>query len=326
MQKLVLRTALFLGIFYLIFALFIGIAPMAYMGFEYPMWKYKMDVIEKEENHDFVILGDSRALSGIDPAYFSDKGISLAVGGGSPFESYLMLKKYAAKHISPEKIVISFAPFHFEESDCFWYRTVQYGLFDITDVSTILYDGKKMNHRPWEKKTGYSTIEYLKDFGRVTLTMANVPFMYKDELKNSLFVTRLENNIQVYNKIAGQDGFYILNENVYSDGLNFESQRNTYTVSPLLDKYFRLTLETALGFAEEVYFVATPMNSASMEVINDEYLAGYYEYIAQLKKSYLEVTFYADILEYPNSAFCDPSHLNKSGAIRFSQYLAGEIK
>ena len=71
----------------------------------------------------------------------------------------------------------------------------------------------------------------------------------------------------------------------------------------------------------KLIYLNTPFNQSSELKLNNSFNKDYENTFSQYKKEFPEIIFYSEIYSYENKYFGDPSHLNKNGSKKFSNYV-----
>jgi hypothetical protein len=106
----------------------------------------------------------------------------------------------------------------------------------------------------------------------------------------------------------------------YSDGLAEETNTHPFTPSRLVDFYLRRLIDLCHKNNIIIVYKTMPFNENSYKSIKPEYFEAY---LSNLKKLPLRSPDIVDetVRMYANQYFGDPSHLNHSGAEKFSREL-----
>ena len=320
---------------------------MLYASAEYPMWKSKTEYAKKKDIQN-IILGDSRAVVAFEPRMYREKYYNLALGGGTPIEAYFILKKILDNN-QLEKVIISFAPMHFEFSDIFFERTLKYNFFtSVSELNEVMCLSKKLNNKffinssadmelrelenerkfPKDLDVEYALVaaetdnkylnkqDYYMNFLKALMTYYKFPYFYLGELKN---LTNLKYGVnkKIYNEIKENKGQYFFGTLKECSELNLEASRNTFIRSPVMLYYLNQILKMANEHNIQLFYINTPFNKSSYKKMNDEYIQGYTNYFESIKSNYPNFYWSEDIFNYEDNCFGDPSHLNPKGVQKF---------
>lgn len=301
--------------------------PFHYFNSEYPMWVNKMEMAKNKSDYHNFILGDSRAIAGIDPTLLGSSYYNLALGGGTPMEGYFQLQKFLNTGQKIDTLVMSYAPIHFEQSEMFWDRQVKYDFYDLKDVNTIFSNINNQNEAFWEydKNTTYSKDDKEKWLRKAFFTHYKSPLTLRAELSKSLLL-RGYSNYQVYEDIKNRKGSYDFGTADFSHDLNIEAKRDDFKPKQVLLDCLKKTFDLAKEHNITVIYVNLPMNQTSYSSLKPGYKKGVLAMYGHLRTEFPEVLFKDNGLIYYNDEFFgDASHLNKSGRTKFSQETKKEL-
>ncbi|PCJ21214.1 MAG: hypothetical protein COB02_01110 [Candidatus Cloacimonadota bacterium] len=274
------------------------------------MW---MDVKKnslKSNNHNFLLIGDSRAKAGFKPNSFDTNNINsinLAIGGATPIEGFYTLKRYLDNN-RPKYLLLSYGPFHLERQDTYWNRTVKFdylGIFNnikVTKYAKELNEYKLLNRgNKFKQHHFYSYLNYRYN-----------PFTYLPEFKATLFnkkLNRKTQNKKVLAVLKESKGHYFFGRKKVCHGLNSESKsKRKFKISKLLELYLIKIIELAKIYNIEVYYYTMPFNQTSYKKTSNLYKTSYDIYFNNLSTKYsikiLNKLYYLD-----DTNFGDVSHL-----------------
>jgi len=302
---------------------YVLVSPMSCYSYEYPLWLHQKNVANKVEDigyADILIMGDSRTMTGVHPRMISSKAYSLTLGGATPLELYYILKKYLTAHAkTPEVVFLALAPSNLEHAKMFWQRTVKYNFLNMEEYYEIF--GLVKEHK--ENISKYDASESYNDFNSIWVPYLDVKLAhsYIPEIQISIFVDRKKRNLNAYKLIKENRGQYYFGTDLSSDGLNVESERRKFIPSRVLNEYLVKLLDLCRDNDIKVIYDILPMNEASFERLFEDYTDGYTKYIHNVFSLYPEASYSPSINSYPNSYFGDESHLNESGAIKYSHFI-----
>lgn len=320
MKRFLIKLLTLLIGFYLLYALLIALFPWSIFYREFAQWTSKEEIMDDPGTNTLFVLGDSRALSAFLPEKISDHCYNLALGGGTPIEGYFTLQRLIASG-KVKKIIVSYASFHLEYTDTFFERTLKFKFLSVPDLSSLLHDSFTLNQKFWDENDLHFTSWWDKTSTvcKTALIYINFPFYYKPELSSLAPVNRYEANKAAYREITGGKGYFIFGTAAYSSGLSRETGRKQFLLNKVCLKYLEMTFELAHAHGIEILYKTAPCNATSFRHLHREYVTGYQEFFKTLKKRYPYVTFDEAIYPASDSLFCDPSHLNHRGCIKFSE-------
>jgi hypothetical protein len=296
---------------------------------EYPMWKSKFDYIEKNHTAKNIIIGDSRAIAGFVPKILSKNFYNFALGGGTPIESYYILKKYLEKQ-KLDTVIISFSPIHLEKSIVFFERTLKFNFLSTKEISEVLSVTKKLNDNFPDSLNGNKGFKlpfdyYLFKSKTYLIKYKFFPYYVKD-FRGSLYKPMYSTNKIVYDEINDRCGNYDFGRNDSAVGLNFEAlEKRAFRNSRVMDFYLKKILKLVSDNNIKAYYIIAPFNRDSYEHIDSNYVMKYNAYFDVLKTQYKNIVWKNEIFYYKNNCFGDPSHLNTRGQMKFSNYVKREV-
>ncbi len=301
--------------------------PFHYFNAEFPMWKSKLEVLADQGEHHNFIIGDSRAIAGIDPKLLGDGYYNLALGGGTPMEGYYMVKKMLANNKRIDTIVVSYAPLHFEQSEMFWDRQLKYGFYNPSDIQEIFNDLNIENELFWnyDGETVYDESDRYGYMQKAYLNYYKFPMQLRPELSKSLLL-RGYTNYNVYSEIKSRRGSYDFGRAKESHDLNVEARRQTFRPKQIISKSLEMLFDLAKNNDIKVMYSMMPMNKASFMVLSEAYRDGVIRFEENLRVNYPEVEFWSSPLSYyEDSLFGDSSHLNKLGRQKYTLELKAHL-
>ncbi|SFU46553.1 hypothetical protein SAMN05216480_104132 [Pustulibacterium marinum] len=324
MKALILKFLKQISIFAIIWGAIIYVVclllPYHYFNGEYPMWKHKMEIIAQKNSFNNLIIGDSRAIAGIDPHILGDSYYNLALGGGTPMEGFYQLKKSLQEGKKIDTLLISYAPIHFEQSEMFWDRQVKYNFYNLNEVEEIFTKLNTKNEIFWE----YDGSRYYKESSesdylwKAFFTHYKSPMTLRAELSKSLLL-RGYSNYKIYDEIKARKGSYDFGKKEFSHELNVEAKRTSFSPKNIILSSLKETFKLAKENHITVIYVSLPMNKSSYLALKDKYRTGVLAMYGTLQTEYPEVIFKDNgLLYYEDKFFGDNSHLNKNGRERFS--------
>lgn len=306
------------AILFALAALLVGHGKMVFMNAEYPMWKSKEALIRYVEPGGTVLLGDSRAMAAFVPADISNDFVNLALGGGTPIESYYLLQALLKAGRRPGTVVLSFAPYHYELADTFWERAAKFdpGWFTKADIADVLTQAAQLD----DTRTLGTFLDSPPNRYPLALRL-DLPSAYKGDLIPPPRPDRYWLNLRVFDRMLQTRGHYLFGTGERSSGLPDEVTGTRFSPSPLmrhyLDRIFAICAERGIT----VKLVTTPLpRTIAAPLAAVDYPAEFNRYIDGLPDSIdkraARLTFADDTL------FGDSSHLNMHGAHRFSAAMA----
>lgn len=108
-----------------------------------------------------------------------------------------------------------------------------------------------------------------------------------------------------------------------SKALNSDTQLKSFTVSPVIDYYFRKTLELLKTENIPVYFYVMPINEVSVPHLDPGVFKAFQDYLKGLAQKDPQFRLLSPFRTvYPWKLFSDYAHLNEKGTLRFNREFA----
>lgn len=337
--------------------IYASLFPYGYMDIEYPSWKYTKDTAKNiaasynssmsansdgptalfvagknedgstftssdSKSNDYkkalsstmtVILGDSRAMADLVPSEFDTPAVNLAVGGATSIEMYYTLKEFIKNNGKPDNVIVMFAPFHYSIIDNFWTRTVYFNYLSVQDM---------MDLYSYAEATGSETLLQKGYKNDLLSYRMRFPDKYLPALLNAKGFGRYSENKAKYSKVSamfGHDQFGTLDG---CSDLNYEtSYESMHTTGDavLLDVYINRLLSLCEKEGINTTVSIPPMNKSSYNELNASYTEDLYYYFEALKSKYKNIKIESNIPVYDDKYFGDSSHLNREGALIFTE-------
>ena len=144
---------------------------------------------------------------------------------------------------------------------------------------------------------------------------------------NSGFIGRYQANRQAYEDILQSRGHGLFGTEEGSSELNYEAnytELDTGRDYGILKLYMERLLSLCRDNEIRTILVQPPMNEASYESLNDDYVSQFSGLIESFKELYPEAEISSEIPCYDNGFFGDASHLNEKGAIKYTKEFMNE--
>lgn len=291
--------------------------PMNYMAVEYSMWAEEKDYVNARNGADSIpdartlILGDSRAKSGLRPNELSSDTYNMAIGGATSIEMYYALKNYLANHSAPENAMILFAPYHFCDIDN-WGQTLYYNYLTIPELFDV-YKNALTYHDPVVIGDNFFTdsLSY----------RLRLPNKYLAAEYNAGFIGRKEENTAKYNSVRADRGYTVFGTDPGNDAGNYETHHEIFDKSSLVAFYYDKLLKLCAENDIRIIIEQSPVNQASMDLITEEFWDGYHAFLTDAVQAYSTATVNQEVIAYDNKYFGDNNHLNEAGAVLFTKEM-----
>lgn len=281
--------------------------------------KARWMIDKQNEAYDFAILGSSRSYMGVDiftiEKLLGQKGINLSLEGATYPEEYLALKLFLSRN-RINHLILDLNLIDFDHSDL---NTPFHAYHYLPDIAN---------------KDVFDTLN--DNFGMRAYLWKYVPFF-----KNAEFNTKL-GYLQFYIWAKMQRGNKVFKAEFDEKGSrilpggklpNFEEEssddwRRTASASwnPLRQKYFLKILKLAKERGITVTLVAMPeYNPGKKRWQSHDEIIAFYEAIVRSNQLSI-LRFDQDGMFSDKSFFLDKAHLNRKGALIFSEKLAVRLQ
>ncbi len=271
--------------------------------------------VEHEPAPEVQIMGDSVAAGGILSTLLRVNFNAVrndSVTGSEPTFSYFLLKKEIAAGRTPEFLLLAHSPHTFSGVR----YSVLVGRFAYwSELPELFWNSDDRSAFLYGILTRPSYILSYRDQFKALLTQwdyrffTSIPKLPKSEVLRLAQYQELLDKNQFKPKTLGE-GIWAM-------------YKESFRVSPLNDHYFRLLLQLANTHGIKVYWITMPVTERVYHYRQGiNYNTNLFNYLDQFvirgELNYLQ----RDFMVYGDDLFDDLSHLNMSGAIKFSSHLS----
>lgn len=294
--------------------------PLAYLDPEYPSWRAKLDLVDRCDIGEILILGDSRAAADVLPAALPARATNLAVGGGKPIEAYSALTHALRCPVPPRRVLISLDVDHFMQLDLFWERSVRFGFLthhEVEDVARVA--GALGDWRAFAKRQ----TDGLPPSWRGALYAARFPPLYFSSLVRGGGFLRWWRNQHTLKAGLTARGQYFFGTAAGSNIIAVDGHLGAFRPLPVLDYYFDRLLALLADRGIRADFVSMPINQSTWREVRPALREAFAAYLADYAARYPDFHLLGPTLpHWPDRLFGDGfSHLNPEGAVLFSAGL-----
>jgi len=265
---------------------------------EYGMWSAKKQLIESSKKKDItLILGDSRIMAAYKPNSKSQNNvINLALGGGTPVEAFLILQRLVNDSTHIKKLLISFAPGHFENHEAFLGRAILFGFYTIDEYEEIA------------KYTVHNRL-FGNDTDKVRSCNLRLPMCYTSYIKYLFLPGRYEKNINFYNETLLSHGWHLFGTDTPM-AKPVDVKSTNFQPDPALDSYFDKLINLAKDKNIKLFYYLAPLERSSYKLIRSSYRN---EFLSYIKRKAPDMEFF-DGGPVSSDLIGDGSHVNLRGA------------
>ena len=304
--------------FFAVVWLWVWLMPLAFLDPEYPFWRAKQALLAACDLGDVMVLGDSRAATGMMPADWPVRATNLAVGGGEAIEALAVLTRAAHCPKPPKLVVLSLDAVHFTHPDLFWERTVRFGFLDPADIAQLREVSARLGD-PSVYEIRHT--DGLPSWMRDAMYQARFPPLYFASLvKGGLLLRWSANQKELAAGLAAR-GHYFFGTAAGSASVAAEGHLRAFRPLPVLAWYFDQVLSQLAARGIPAVFVAMPMNEPTARAVDPAVRRAFRAWLVSREQRYPGFHVVGDVMpHWPDRFFGDGfAHLNPEGAARFSE-------
>lgn len=285
---------------------------MYFFNPEYSMWTAKFRIVDQCAAGDTIVIGDSRAMAGILPERLGSNVTNLALPGGTPIESYYLLRHLDHCAVYPKRAVVSFLPLFLKRVHMYWLRPTLYNFMSCNEMEEVRRTSVQLNDPVLYSSDRIATVlDRIKNYSYCI----SLPSYYFSAMVNGGFFARhARNDIELERTLAnhGQHFFGMAEKTpaVAEDGY-----MQAFNPSAVLDHYMSAVLQLLDDHDVIIDFVGTPINPATFEALPPSVTEAFRAYLASIEQRYAHFHVRGDIVRVlPDDDFGDLEHLNPRGA------------
>lgn len=311
MKKILLKMISVLIVPFILLYLYILLFPMCYMNNEYPIWKQQKDYVNKNNDHnDVLIVGDSSAKTGILTSGFDGMNVyNISILSGTSVEIYVSLRNYLENHDAPGSVIMMFSVRDLISNGYLYDYILFFNYYSWQEMNEMYEKGQELNDPYWGSdiiKT-YMLKSYLRD-----------PMHYMTAVNNSGFFGRYPSNKKRYEQLENDRGWMIMGTNDENYDADYISELEHFEVLPMQDNYIRQIIELCEENDIEIIIEQAPIKESSRGMIRENVVSEFEEYFGQLQKDYPDAKIESTLVYYSNNYFTDVDHVNLRGAEKFT--------
>jgi hypothetical protein len=293
---------------------------MFYLSRDYALLTGKDRLIDGYSRPGLAIFGDSAVMDGIQPEKLGPGVINCAMMGCTPIESYFLVRRLLKASVRPQAVLLSYNAYHFVHPDFYWENTVKFGVISGAEADEVLGNIFRLKDKELISGSGLWNLEQrLYSF----LLSRGFPSYYFSSLVAEPFGVRQKENEEALAVIAQTRGQYYFPQADGSKTLNADTKLKSFAVSPVIDYYFRKTLDLLKKENIPVYFCTMPINDYSVPHLDPGVFKAYKDYLAGFVRDDPQFHIVSKLRTvYSWKLFSDYAHLNKKGSLRFNRKFA----
>lgn len=293
---------------------------LSYLSRDYALLTGKFRLMDDYSRPGLAVFGDSMVMNDVLPEKLGPEVINCAMNGSTPIESYFLLKRLLKAPAKPKAVLLSFSAYHFVHPDFYWENTVKFGVISGPEADEVM--GRVIGLKDKELLSGsglWNMEQRLYSF----LLSRGFPSYYMSSLWAEPFGARQKENGEALKAIAQSRGQYFFPQADGSKELNADTKLKVFQTSPVVDFYFRATLELLQKEKIPAYFYTMPVNEASVPHLDPGVYKAYGDYLKGFSREYPGLRILSGLRTvYPWRLFSDHAHLNPKGALRFNREFA----
>ncbi len=291
-----------------------------YLSRDYALLKGKECLIDGYSLPGLTIFGDSAVMDDVQPEMLGPGVINCGMSGCTPIESYFLVRRLIKAPVHPPAVLFSYNAYHFVHPDFYWENSVKFGLVSGADADEVLDNILRLKDKELISHPGFWNLEEcLYSF----LLSRGFPSYYVSSLFAEPFGVREKENEEALTVIAQTRGQYYFPQADGSKTLNLDTRLKAFVASPVIDYYFRKTLELLKRENIPVYFCAMPLNDFSVPHIDPGVFKAYKNYLEGFTQEDQQYHILSQLRTvYSWKLFSDSAHLNKKGTLRFNREFA----
>ena len=289
---------------------------LSYLSRDYAFLVGKDRLIDGYSRPGLAIFGDSAVMDAVQPEKLGPGVINCALMGSTPIESYFLIRRLMKAPVRPLAVILSYNAYHLVHPDFYWENSVKFGVINGAEADEVMENILRFKDKELISGTGLWDMEQrVYSF----LLSRGFPSYFLSSLFAEPFGARKKENEEALAVIAQTRGQYYFPQQDGSKSLNADTKLKAFTVSPVVDYYFRKTLDLLKNQNIPVYFYVMPINESSVTYILPAVFRGYRDYLEDIAKKNEQFHILSKMRTvYPWKLFSDYAHLNQKGTLRFN--------
>jgi hypothetical protein len=290
--------------------------PLRFFDGEYSLYQQNKDY---SYNHDeycrVLIMGDSTSKAAWLPTLLTQDTYNFALGGASTVEEYYYLKEYLINNDAPKYLIYTANAYSMSVFPTLWNRSVYFHRITFDDLEDLINNSKNFSDGEYLIQKDGKDIEM---FERVLYYIYS-PTKYGTALVKGLFsYNRYKYNYITYQNVVENRGQTTFGTAIYCDELNRLVEYDGFEAPEMFDYYLQEIIKLCDEYNIKFIFQNPPMNKASFEVLNENFIAEFEGYLLQLQVIYPNALIDEKLFCYGNEYFGDKTHLNINGTEKFT--------
>jgi hypothetical protein len=304
---------------------------------DYPLWRYKMEVMEGKisfaDSPQVLFLGDSTATAAINPIDYNQPSLSLAIGGTTPVEMYYALKNYLKHYPAPRKIIYVLTPYHYAFQEIFAKKTLTYRFLsweELREVGATMQKFKNYFYPVGVTLSGLEGLGFLLSPPSLFLLdiflsqLALSPLQQASLSKDLILAHKKDQHAEVYKKIVKDQGHLSFGDQPIGVGAPNEVHFLNFRPNPVFHDYLKRTIALALEHKIQFILEQAPIKSSSFFLMTDRFKTDYIDFLRSLSvppehQALLRVQ--ERFFPLSDDHFTDSTHVNLMGMQAYQAYV-----
>lgn len=289
---------------------------MHVLEYDYALWMQQKDYIENNSDYNrIVILGDSSAQFNIDLDWGWDDTRILAVGAMRMPALYYSLENYLENHPAPEAVILSVTYDRFYgDYDEFLSKGICFHYLNRNEIKEILDTSKQVGSSLLENVSNYEMFRYYY----------RTPDLFTLEALRTLSGGAVGRNEEIYKETTKRKGSYSYSAPDFSmTQVTKSAEDGKIYMDPLMISYLDRMIEICDKNSIKLIMVQAPMNKASYEKLDQEWIDQFNEMMEPFEGRLIEEN---EFPVYPNEYFYSSNHMNKKGIEHYTEDLLQKIE
>jgi len=334
LKKTLLSVILLFVLLHFGILLLLSIYPQYFLNGDskdYYINNFNKNYTNERSNFTNLIIGDSRGLAGIKPKLLGEKWLNLCLPGSNFLEGYYTLKKISNKN-KIDTLILNYGIDYIEGNSYFFNRrTIPFNNISISNLKNLekledtLTPGFLYGN---EKKYENSFLLRFEKFKR-KLKYNHSPLLYRETIIDGIsnLIKRSQKDDSTINlKMKKNNGQIDFEQTYKNTSIGILTKDRTFNQNIIN----RLYLDSLLAFSNKnkivVIMTISPINKSTYLFLNNStYWTTSLKYLETIKIKYPSLIVFKNPEFMNNDMFSDDRHLNKFGAISYTQILKKEI-
>ena len=291
-----------------------------YMPSPFGIAKAQTQLVDTCNLGKVVILGSSRANSGLIPKILGLDAKNIAMRGATPIDAYYEASRIYKCRNPPAIFLLSFSGYDFEHTTWFWAHSANW-ILDFDDLQGVSKEEQLLgDHTLYNSQFGSEPPPMMKDW---YYSSKFPPYEFPSLLAAKIGNWRKRVNDQISKETLAADGQHLLGDASCAQQPGRDALDQSFIPHPLNKNYFDRLIKLLSAHGASIFFVSPPLSKSTFNGLHRNYELEYTEFLRSTEKQNPSLRIVGPIFpELGNCGFSDPNHVNRKGAIAYSR-MAG---